>query len=42
MERVQTHTYWMTFEEYEKWSISQRPKVLVNIKRRTHIFFVDE
>lgn len=40
MKRIQTHTYWMTFEEYEKWS-SERPKYISNMKKRTHIFFIE-
>ena len=40
MERAQTHTYWMTFEEYEKWSFEKGVKKEKPIKSRTHIFFV--
>ena len=39
--QIRTHTYWMTYKEYKKWSKTPKLFVLNNDKIRTriHIFF---
>jgi len=43
MERVRTHTYWMTVREYKKWS-KHKPTIIKfnndNTVNRTHIIFI--
>jgi hypothetical protein len=42
MEIVRTHTYWMSFSEYVKWSNNKEINISFNndkTKIRTHIFF---
>jgi hypothetical protein len=43
MEQVRTHTYWMTFREYKKWSKHKPTTIRINTDNtvtRTHIIFV--
>ena len=43
MEQVRTHTYWMTYKEYKKWSKHNPPMIKLNndnIVTRTHIIFI--
>jgi hypothetical protein len=43
MNTVRTHTYWMTYNEYKKWSVKRDKQYKLNIDNtltRTHIIFV--
>jgi hypothetical protein len=43
MEQVRTHTYWMTFKEYKKWSKHNHTEIKLNNDNtvtRTHIIFI--
>lgn len=42
MEQVRTHTYWMKYNEYKKWSNNKQINIQLNsdkTKSRTHIIF---
>ena len=43
MNTVRTHTYWMTFKEYKKWSTKRDNEYKLNNDNtltRTHIIFI--
>ena len=43
MDRVRTHTYWMTVKEYKKWSKNKPANIKFNKDNtvtRTHIIFI--
>ena len=38
--QIRTHTYYMTYKEYKKWSRSNISKSIDNYPTRTHIIFI--
>jgi hypothetical protein len=40
--QIRTHTYWMTYKEYKKWSKTPKSTVLNNDKIRTRIHIIFE
>ena len=43
MNTIRTHTYWMTYKEYKKWSAKRDKEYRLNTDNtvtRTHIIFI--